>query len=70
MTTGAALHNRLDRVMLDNEPSGALSPFIEADREQAVADLAAANHFAPWRRACAQPGCACRTRWPPGVRHP
>jgi uncharacterized protein (UPF0262 family) len=47
MTTGAALHNRLDRVMLDNEPSGALSPFIEADREQAVADLAAANHFAP-----------------------
>jgi uncharacterized protein (UPF0262 family) len=38
---------RLDRVMLDNEAPANLSPFIEADREQAVADLAAANHFAP-----------------------
>lgn len=38
---------RLDRVVLDGESPGNLSPFIEADREQAVADLAAANHFAP-----------------------
>jgi uncharacterized protein (UPF0262 family) len=38
---------RLDRVMLDEEASGALSPYIEADREAAVADLAAASRFAP-----------------------
>jgi uncharacterized protein (UPF0262 family) len=38
---------RLDRVVLDGESPANLSPFIEADREQAVADLAAANHFAP-----------------------
>jgi uncharacterized protein (UPF0262 family) len=47
MTAAADLRSRLDRVMLDNEPQTTLSPFIEADREQAVADLAAANHFAP-----------------------
>ena len=35
----------LERVILDSESRGALPPFIEADREQAVADLAAANHF-------------------------
>jgi uncharacterized protein (UPF0262 family) len=35
----------IERVVLDNEPSGGLPPFIEADREQAVADLASANHF-------------------------
>jgi uncharacterized protein (UPF0262 family) len=38
---------RLDRVVLDGESPNNLSPYIEADREQAVADLAAANHFAP-----------------------
>ena len=38
---------RLDRVILDGESPNNLSPYIEADREQAVADLAAANHFAP-----------------------
>nr|WP_294505778.1 UPF0262 family protein [uncultured Rhodopila sp.] len=38
---------RLHRVILDGESPGNLSPYIEADREQAVADLAAANHFAP-----------------------
>ncbi len=37
----------LARVVLANEAATALSPFIEADREQAVADLAAANHFVP-----------------------
>jgi uncharacterized protein (UPF0262 family) len=35
----------LERVILDDFPHGALPPFIEADRAQAVADLAAANHF-------------------------
>src|SRR4029079_4141976 len=40
----------LERVVLDNEPRGTLPPFIEADREQAVADLAAANHFAVFGR--------------------
>jgi uncharacterized protein (UPF0262 family) len=39
----ACLHG----VILDGYTSGTLSPYIEADREQAVADLAAANHFAP-----------------------
>nr|WP_294557576.1 UPF0262 family protein [uncultured Rhodopila sp.] len=38
---------RLHRVILDGESPANLSPYIEADREQAVADLAAANHFAP-----------------------
>jgi uncharacterized protein (UPF0262 family) len=32
-------------VILDNEFPGTLPRFIEADREQAVADLAGANHF-------------------------
>jgi uncharacterized protein (UPF0262 family) len=46
--TGIAVKDaRLDRVILDGEPPNNLSPYIEADREQAVADLAAANHFAP-----------------------
>jgi uncharacterized protein (UPF0262 family) len=35
----------IERVVLDDEPRSSLPPFIEADREQAVADLAAANHF-------------------------
>src|SRR5689334_25263776 len=38
---------RLNRVILDGDVPTNLPPFIEADREQAVADLAAANHFAP-----------------------
>ena len=38
---------RLDRVILDGDTPSNLPPYIEADREQAVADLAAANHFAP-----------------------
>jgi uncharacterized protein (UPF0262 family) len=38
---------RLERVLLDCDAVAGLSPFIEADREQAVADLAATNHFAP-----------------------
>jgi uncharacterized protein (UPF0262 family) len=35
----------IERVILDDDTRGTLPPFIEADREQAVADLAAANHF-------------------------
>lgn len=42
---------RLARVVLDGESQTGLSPFIEADREQAVADLGAASHFAPLTRA-------------------
>ncbi len=38
---------RLHRVILDGESPANLSPYIEADREQAVADRAAANQFAP-----------------------
>jgi len=38
---------RLDRVVLDMESTSCLSPFIEADREQAIADLTAENHFTP-----------------------
>jgi uncharacterized protein (UPF0262 family) len=47
MTARADTDSRLDRVILDGESPNNLSPYIEADREQAVADLAAANHFAP-----------------------
>jgi uncharacterized protein (UPF0262 family) len=47
MTDSADLASRLDRVILDGDQPTNSSPFIEADREQAVADLAAANHFAP-----------------------
>lgn len=36
---------RLHRVILDGYSPNNLPPSIEADREQAVADLAAANHF-------------------------
>ena len=35
----------IERVILDDDSRGTLPPFIEADREQAVADLAAANTF-------------------------
>ncbi len=40
----------LERVILDNEAKGTLPPFIEADREQAVADLVAANQFSVFGR--------------------
>jgi uncharacterized protein (UPF0262 family) len=40
----------IERVILDDLPRGALPPFIEADREQAVADLTAASHFKVFRR--------------------
>jgi uncharacterized protein (UPF0262 family) len=47
MTDSTHRASRLDRVILDGDQPTNLSPFIEVDREQAVADLAAANHFAP-----------------------
>lgn len=42
MTTAA----RLLRVVLEGAPLTRLSPLLEADREQAVRDLEAENHFA------------------------
>jgi uncharacterized protein (UPF0262 family) len=47
MTDVAVNEPHLDRVVLDGDQPRNLSPYIEADREQAVADLAAANHFVP-----------------------
>ena len=47
MTGTAVTASRLDRVILNGESPNNLPPYVEADREQAVADLAAANHFAP-----------------------
>jgi uncharacterized protein (UPF0262 family) len=46
MTGAGVLAARLDRVVLEGDMPN-LSPYIEADREQAVTDLATANHFAP-----------------------
>jgi uncharacterized protein (UPF0262 family) len=37
--------SRLSRVVLEGEALTRLSPILEADRAQAVADLAAENHF-------------------------
>ncbi|MGE0417501.1 MAG: UPF0262 family protein [Acetobacteraceae bacterium] len=47
MTAADATNAWLERVVLDNDALTGLSPFIEADREQAVADLATASHFMP-----------------------
>lgn len=47
MTPTGTIPQRLERVVLEGEGLTGLSPFIEADREQAVADLTAASHFAP-----------------------
>ena len=38
---------RLSRVVLDGQIPSQLPPALEADRAQAVADLAADNHFVP-----------------------
>jgi len=40
------IHGRLRRVVLDEDIGGSLSPMQEADRNQAMADLAADNRFA------------------------
>lgn len=47
---------RLVRVVLDGEALTRLSPILEADRAQAVADLAAENSFAPTAAKCDAPG--------------
>lgn len=49
MTSRPAGHpaSRLVRVELDGEPLTRLSPLLETDRAQAVADLAAENRFVP-----------------------
>ena len=47
MADGASdIRGRLRRVVLDEDIGGALSPMQEADRNQAIADLAADNRFA------------------------
>jgi uncharacterized protein (UPF0262 family) len=55
MTGSTVSTSRLDRVILDGESPNNLPPYVEADRELAVADLAAANHFAPLK-GTDQPG--------------
>ena len=47
---------RLARIVLDGEALVRLSPLLEADRAQAVADLQADNRFLPLRLTCAEPG--------------
>jgi uncharacterized protein (UPF0262 family) len=42
-----AVRNFIERVVLQGESLTRLSPVMEADRAQAVDDLAAENHFAP-----------------------
>ena len=39
--------SRLERVVLETESNACLPPYIEADRAQAIEDLARSNHFAP-----------------------
>lgn len=51
----AQVASRLIRVVLEGEALTRLSPILEADRAQAVADLEAENHFA-LMGARAQPG--------------
>jgi uncharacterized protein (UPF0262 family) len=47
MTRSAAVDSRLARVVLDGEALTRLSPILEADRAQAVADLTVENKFRP-----------------------
>lgn len=49
---------RLARVLLEGEALTRLSPILEADRAQAVADLEAENRFAPRLINGAAPGAA------------
>jgi uncharacterized protein (UPF0262 family) len=46
-TPPPALEHRLAHITLEGEALTRLSPILEADRAQAVADLQAENHFAP-----------------------
>lgn len=47
MTEAAAIESRLAHVVLDGEALTRLSPILEADRAQAVADLTVENCFRP-----------------------
>ena len=47
---------RLARIVLEGEALTRLSPLLEADRAQAVADLQADNRFVPLRLNCPDPG--------------
>jgi uncharacterized protein (UPF0262 family) len=47
---------RLGRIVLEGEALTRLSPLLEADRAQAVADLQADNRFIPLRLNCAEAG--------------
>ncbi|HET6185259.1 MAG TPA: UPF0262 family protein [Acetobacteraceae bacterium] len=46
-TAVAEAEARIARIVLEGESLTRLSPLLEADRAQAVADLAAENHFQP-----------------------
>jgi uncharacterized protein (UPF0262 family) len=46
---------RLSRVVLEDDGAASLPPLIEADRAQAVADLAATNRFIPTVRQVGTP---------------
>jgi uncharacterized protein (UPF0262 family) len=50
---------RLSRVLLEGEALTRLSPILEADRAQAVADLEAENRFAPIASATGIAGLRC-----------
>ena len=53
----AANHDaRLARIVLEGEALTRLSPLLETDRAQAVADLQAENHFVPLRPNCTETG--------------
>jgi uncharacterized protein (UPF0262 family) len=59
MTDGPDLASRdarLARIVLDGEALTRLSPLLEADRAQAVADLQADNRFVPLRPNCTDAG--------------
>jgi len=55
--SGSAASARLSRVVLDGEAPAHLPPALEADRAQAVADLAADNHFLPVIAKSEAPAC-------------
>ncbi len=63
---GTAVPGRLARIVLAGEALTRLSPILEADRAQAVADLQAENRFAPVR---ARPGATAASHEGPYALH-
>jgi uncharacterized protein (UPF0262 family) len=57
MTAASATNARLARVVLEGEALTRLSPILEADRAQAVADLTAENRFRPLTLKPGQESC-------------